>query len=246
MGGVPEGHELVDPTTLKPVTLNDEAARRWLVAQRLHPNSTTFTDYSCPKAANLSAHPAGSTGPSGPTCTGLASSRVDDHRRPHGLSGQARSDTARRRTLIRRRNGRFEFVIRVPRNGSSITRCLHPMSRFESIPSPSRLNLTRAVRNTRHRADGSGRPGVFFIAEGLATRFHPAIRVPDDGRLSTCTATVESPAQPVLPAGPIDFGDRDLSITITVGGAEIEQQLLLTPLTWRCEAVKSEHPPRGE
>ena len=60
--------------------------------------------------------------------------------------------------------------------------------------------------------------GVFFIAEGLATRFHPAIRVPDDGRLSTCTATVESPAQPVLPAGPIDFGDRDLSITITVGG----------------------------
>ncbi len=227
----PESHELVDPTTLKPVTLNDEGCpagwHGWRSAfielDNVHGLQLSKSGelVGAPRRVYRAERPHLHPGSPIPGLTTIEGRMVYADR-PVVTLPATTADPAPKWTVRVRHSGAEAWLFDHSVLASNVEIRVDP---FAESAEPQ-LGLFEILVTGPMGLDVRG---VFFIAEGLATRFHPAIRVPDDGRLSTCTATVESPAQPVLPAGPINFGDRDLSTRITVGDGEIEQQLLLTP-----------------
>jgi hypothetical protein len=227
----PDGHDLVDTTTLKPATLNDEGCpagwHGWRSAfieldnvhgLQLYKNGDLVgTPRRIYRAERPHLHPAspipGLTTADGPTVY------AD---RPAVTLPATTVEPAPKWAVRVRHPGEQEWLFDQSVAASKVEVHVDPFA--ESVA--PQLGLFEILVTGPMGLDVRG---AFFIAEGLTTQFHPTIRVPDNGRLSGCAASVESSAHAVSPAGLITIDDRELSTRITVGSGDTEQQLLVTP-----------------
>lgn len=70
---------------------------------------------------------------------------------------------------------------------------------------------------------------VVFLVEGLQTTFEPSIRVPAEGGLSPCRATVDPGGLVLMGSATSDFGMRDLERPLEVSNGDITCKMLVTP-----------------
>ena len=227
----PDSHDLVDATTLKPLSLNDEGCpagwHGWRSAfvdldsvhglQLRKSGELVGTPRRVYRAERPHLHPVspvpGVTTPDGRT---VYSSR------PVVTLPATNFEPPPKWTVRVRHPGEQDWRFEQSTPASTVERDLDP---FAGSAAPQ-LGLFEILVTGPMGLDIRG---VFFIAEGLTTQFHPTIRIPENGRLTHLAASVEALTLSVVPVGPIPFGDRELSKPITVGNRDNEQQLLLTP-----------------
>lgn len=227
----PDGHDLVDTATLKPVSLNDEGCpagwHGWRSAfveldtvhglQLCKNGEPVGTPRRVYRAERPHLHPSspvpGVTTPDGRTVYAA---------RPVVTLPATTIDPPPKWTVRVRHPGEQDWLFDHSTGASTVERHLDP---FADSAAPQ-LGLFEIFVSGPMGLDVRG---VFFLAEGLTAQFHPTIRVPDSGRLTPGAASVEAPELLIAPAGPITFGDRELSKPITVSSGEAQERLVLTP-----------------
>jgi hypothetical protein len=227
----PDDHQLVDGFKLTPVNWRDVGCPAgW------HGWRSAFVELDDVKALQLclDGAPVGTprwvrkdARPSfelGPTVVGMLTpdGRSVHNTRPWVLLPPSLTDPSPDWIVRVRRLGDIEWIAEESWAGEDIQTCVDP---FDDAEGPQ-LGLFEIVVTGPLGADARC---VVFIAEGIETSFDTFIRVPVPGGLTPCVGEVAAEGFLLSPAGPVEFGPRDLEVKVQLRAQEGAAAVLLKP-----------------
>ncbi|WP_243707141.1 hypothetical protein [Mycobacterium marinum] len=121
-----------------------------------------------------------------------------------------------------RRVGDTEWIAEESWVGEDVQTCVDP---FDDAAGPQ-LGLFEIVVTGPLGADARC---VVFVAEGIETKFDTLIRVPVAGGLTRCVGQTVADGVSISPAGPVEFGPRDLEVRVQVQTQDASAALVLQP-----------------
>jgi hypothetical protein len=121
-----------------------------------------------------------------------------------------------------RRLGDNEWIAEESWAGEDVQTCVDP---FDDAEGPQ-LGLFEIVVTGPIGADARC---VVFVAEGIETSFDTVIRVPVPGGLTPCVGGIATDGVSLSPAGPVEFGLRDLEVKVQLRTQEAAALVLLKP-----------------
>lgn len=121
-----------------------------------------------------------------------------------------------------RRLGDIAWIADESWNGEDVETCVDP---FDDAEEPQ-LGLFEITASGPVGADARC---VVFLAEGLESSFDTLIRVPASGDLTPCVGKIEADGFALSPAGPFEFGPRDLETKFELRSPESAAALVLRP-----------------
>lgn len=227
----PSDHELVDARTRTPVECCDVGCPvGW------HGWSSAFIELDDVSALQLllNGQPVGTermvrkdARPSfqlGPTVAGVFTTdgRSVYSARPWVMLPPSETDSAPSWHVRVRRLGDIAWIADELWDGEDVETCVDP---FDDAEEPQ-LGLFEIMASGPVGADVRC---VVFLAEGLESSFDTVVRVPESGGLTPCVGNVDAEGFALSPAGPFEFGSRDLEIKFELSGAESAAVLVLRP-----------------
>ncbi len=227
----PDDHELIEVATRKPIRYEDSGApagwHGWRSAfvelegveslQLLRDGTPAGTS----RRVLRSARPYFETGPS---VAGVVApdGRTVYSERPWVILPAGSATPPPMWNVRVRRYGDTEWIVNETWLGGVAETCVDP---FDDAEGPQ-LGLFEVFASG---PIGSDVRFVFFLAEGLQTRFQPTVRVPMSGGLTPCTASIDGGDLTITPDESLTLGPHDLELTIGVSNGNNFAELLLTP-----------------
>lgn len=227
----PEGHQVVDAHTKNPVPYRDTGSpaawNGWRSAfvelddvsglQLMRDGATIGTERPVRKDARPRFH-------LGPAVSGLvaADGRTVYSERPWVMLPATRSDPPPRWNVKVRRSGDSEWMVDGEWYGESDETAVDPFDDSDEF----QLGLFEILVAGPMGADARC---VLFLAEGLDTRFKPAIRMPTSGGLTDCAGIVDSEGLSVGPCESVTLGHLDLETTVEVSDGTLTEGLRVRP-----------------